>query len=261
MSAGRSVDTGRALTVRRPWPSAILDHGRRVDVRKRPPPAAQVGRRFWVHVGRAFGRPQLGDTALLEGRGLPVADDLPGCIVGRARLVGWVRMQGTAGQRVVAGGLMAGAGWPAVEPRWLTELLPRRFQRPEVHLWLLDDAERCPPVGPAIGQLGFWSVGDALHHEALDAIASARRGRIAAALDELAWDLGEPRREPGGAVVLGRDERGVRLRVCPSGMTYDVCAGARWRRGSGFTTAEALVAAMRTDVAAVRACDGDAGSR
>jgi hypothetical protein len=133
----------KALSIRQPWPWAILHAGKRVENRGwQHAPRLMEGRTFLIHAGKGMtiaewedARDFMGGTGTVwGGRPLPGRPDLVrGAIVGRARLVMATR----------------GRTWPG--DRWAVS--------GALHL-LLSDVEIIDTPIPFKGALGFFEVPD-----------------------------------------------------------------------------------------------------
>lgn len=79
----------RALTLWRPWTDAILNGGKRVENRKRPPPKNAVGETIALHAGKRY---DLGSWST-AGWTPPTDAGCPQGIVGVVRLVGYLDLR------------------------------------------------------------------------------------------------------------------------------------------------------------------------
>ena len=80
----------RALTLWRPWPDAILNGGKRVENRRRPPPKGTVGETIALHAGKRYG---IGGWSTADWTPPNDADCAQG-IVGVARIAGYLDLRG-----------------------------------------------------------------------------------------------------------------------------------------------------------------------
>lgn len=235
MTLGRLMDTGRALTIRRPWIAAQVLHGRGYEIRSRPPPADLINRRFWLHCAKALDAADRADVLMLEQAGLDTAAAAawPGHLVGRATLQGFVHLQlapagsPTLPARLYRARTAAAASWATREvarSRWLNALAPTRYRPDPAFVWRLV-VEPIEPVGPLRGQLGLWGVPSKIHSAALEAVMVRRRRVLEDLLEPAAWELGDLRRDKT-ALEVGRPG-GRRVRVDPARLMLEVDDGGQ----------------------------------
>ena len=139
-----------ALTLRRPWPHAILELGKRCENRSWTPSRTVLGSVIALHAGGAYD--DEGYDFIEERAPMPTPD--PGAalaVVGLARVVGWLDDRERVTRIVVAPGM---------------EHLSRRvgsLQREDTWWmgpvgWLLDDVVALSRPVPAKGALNLWRV-------------------------------------------------------------------------------------------------------
>lgn len=88
-SVHQEVGDMKALTLWRPWTDGILNAGKRVENRRRPPPTSMLGKRFALHAGKRY---ELGDWST-AGWDPPKDRDCAQGIVGVAHLVGYLDLR------------------------------------------------------------------------------------------------------------------------------------------------------------------------
>lgn len=195
----------RALTIHGPWLGAIVLAGRPIEIRRRPPPRAMLGREIALHCAGAWHRGDEAAATALASHGVDVASarGWRGHVVATAQLGGWakVRVLDVDAEHVVheIGACVWGRDMVRTEAirrvhrRWAWDGLPPELQGEERYLWRLFGVRPVAPVGPIRGQLGLWRIGDV----SARLVDAGRRWNMAEAqrlLDPLSWLIGEPRR-------------------------------------------------------------------
>lgn len=83
-----------ALTYWRPWPTAILKHGKDCENRPNPPPRALFGKRACLHSGKTYGV----SSWPFPGQ-VPTDEECPLGLVGSTIVAGALEHVGTSGRR------------------------------------------------------------------------------------------------------------------------------------------------------------------
>ena len=140
----------RALTLWRPWTDAILNGGKRVENRKRPPPSKMIGETIALHAGKRYG---IGGWSTADWTP-PDDATCPQGIVGVARLVGYLDMRKDARRSETCffipseerGELASRVHYLDRDPWWSGPVG-----------WLLDQVVAIEPVA-CRGAQGLWAV-------------------------------------------------------------------------------------------------------
>lgn len=138
----------RGLTLWRPWPAAILQGDKRIENRPKPPPRSIVGKLIALHAGLTY---DAGGAALMRSLGFePPADDASpkGAIVGVARVVAGVELDGAMRARDFDARLVSKHASIVLASRW-------SFGR---WCWVLDDVVELKERVGHCGSQGLWPV-------------------------------------------------------------------------------------------------------
>jgi hypothetical protein len=139
----------KALSIKEPWVTCILHHGKRTENRTWPPPSWLVGNAFYIHASKK-GDDRSGCITASRLAGLDlllVKSDSPylGRVVGTAVLAGYVQ--------VLPSGRVdlshAPAGYTPEDDKWLV-------RQSGNYGWILRDVEPLAVSVPALGRLGLW---------------------------------------------------------------------------------------------------------
>lgn len=158
-----------ALAVKWPWSRAIIDGDKRIENRSRRPPKKLWGERIAIHTSKTPADPtDYGERrVVLEqlGRAHDIAGDTQhlGCIIGSARLVGWVDVKNDEGW--LAEGSFEGWGDLPNQPntRPLNAVYTNEWWIGPVG-WLLTDVETYEPV-PATGKVYPWELDEEVREQ------------------------------------------------------------------------------------------------
>ena len=126
----------KALTLWRPWPTAIFELGKDVENRRWHPPDSLIGKRLAIHAGKKF---DPAGVDFIRSLGLECSEDEADHPLG---IIGTVRITGSVVD---------------VAPHLSQEMVYSEWFMGPVG-WMLSDVQKLTAPLAAVGKQGLWSV-------------------------------------------------------------------------------------------------------